>query len=202
MTLLDRRASSASLSHKEKRATKRSGVDVKGKIFVPGRPDGEDCLVCDLSPDGAGLKSSCFVSIGLQVVLYIDGFGRYDASVVQRNKLKIGVRFECSSTKRIRIAEQIANYVEHGTPSSTTLRRSARVQGLPPLHCFRLKSGQVEECEVVDIELSGVSLKTVARPTIGEQVFIGQTVGIVLRHTETGIVVQFVGPHCPTTPDH
>jgi hypothetical protein len=40
--------------------------------------------------------------------------------------------------------------------------------------------------------LSGVSLKTDARPPLGEIVLIGQTAGRVARHHETGIAIEFV----------
>ena len=41
---------------------------------------------------------------------------------------------------------------------------------------------------------SGVSLKTDARPPLGEVVLIGQMAGKVVRHHETGIAIEFVAP--------
>jgi hypothetical protein len=42
--------------------------------------------------------------------------------------------------------------------------------------------------------LSGVSLKTDARPPLGEVVLIGQMAGKVVRHHLEGIAIEFVGP--------
>jgi hypothetical protein len=48
---------------------------------------------------------------------------------------------------------------------------------------------------VLDLSLSGVSLKTECRPLIGEMVLIGQTAGRVVRHHENGIALEFVTAH-------
>jgi len=46
---------------------------------------------------------------------------------------------------------------------------------------------------VLDLSVSGVSLKTNMRPPIGEFVLIGQMAGRVARHHEQGIGIEFVG---------
>ena len=51
-------------------------------------------------------------------------------------------------------------------------------------------------CEVLDLSLSGVSLRTETKPPIGEVVLIGQMAGRVARHHDSGIGIEFVGsPH-------
>ena len=46
---------------------------------------------------------------------------------------------------------------------------------------------------MLDLSLSGVSLKTMARPPIGETVLIGHSAGRVVRHHENGVAIEFVG---------
>ena len=53
-------------------------------------------------------------------------------------------------------------------------------------------NGDVVNCEVLDLSLSGVSLKTDTRPPLGEIVLIGQTAGRVARHHKSGIALEFV----------
>ncbi|HVU20193.1 MAG TPA: PilZ domain-containing protein, partial [Rhizomicrobium sp.] len=58
---------------------------------------------------------------------------------------------------------------------------------------FTRADGQFVACEVMDLSVSGVSLKTDVRPPIGEFVLIGQMAGRVARHHESGIGIEFIG---------
>jgi hypothetical protein len=46
---------------------------------------------------------------------------------------------------------------------------------------------------VLDLSVSGISVKTDVRPPIGEFVLIGQMAGRVARHHGEGIGIEFVG---------
>lgn len=63
--------------------------------------------------------------------------------------------------------------------------------GSQALHQFVLTSGQSRDCEIVDIALSGASLRTDVRPPVGETIMFGKTTAIVVRHTKCGIAVSF-----------
>src|SRR5277367_3322327 len=58
---------------------------------------------------------------------------------------------------------------------------------------FTRSDGQFVACEVMDLSVSGVSLKTDVRPPIGEFVLIGQMAGRVARHHDQGIGIEFIG---------
>ena len=193
MALSDRNRNIALDPKKERRARSRSRIGVKGKIFFPTRQYEEECLVCDLSPDGAGLKSSCSGAVGSQVILYVDGLGRFEGKIARHDRLRVGVQFKCSDAKRARIAELIASFVELGAVSSTALRDRSRQKGTVALHYFVMQSGQTMSCEIVDIALSGASLRTDERPAVGETISFGKTAALVVRHTDCGIAVTFMG---------
>jgi len=176
----------------DKRKTPRWAVGIKGKIFVPERQYGEECLVSDLSTAGAGLKTSCSAALGTKVVLYIDEFGRYDATIVQSYRRRVGVKFQISDHKRARTAELITNYVTHGTADATSLRSSVRVSGTSSLKSFASESGEAAPCKVLDLALTGASLETEARPEIGAQIFFGEIAARVVRHMPNGIAVVFL----------
>lgn len=184
----------------ERRIRKRWGVSIPGKLFVPDRQVEGSCAVLDLSADGAGLKSACSAAMGARVVLYVDGFGRYEGRVVQRDRLRLGVQFVCTDAKRARIVEQIASFVQNGKVATTDLRRAERTQKGESLQCFRLASGRAVPCEIADMALTGASLNTQIRPPVGEIIRFGGMSAVVVRHTETGIAVKFLGPSEPPPP--
>jgi hypothetical protein len=184
----------AVIARAEKRVRKRSSVGVRGKLFLPQLQIEGDCTIVDLSTAGAGLKSTCSVALGMPVVVYIDGFGRYQGTVVRRDRLRIGVQFTCSESKEKRLAEQIENFVAYGRTVPTSLRGLDRLRHREVLHDFRLKSGQSVPCEIMDMALSGASLKTRVRPPVGEEISFGSMSAVIMRHTEYGIGVKFTGP--------
>lgn len=178
----------------EKRGRKRWSLSLPGRLFVPGRQIEGDCVVIDLSPDGAGLKSACSAALNTHIVLYVDGFGRYEGHVVQRDRLRLGMQFVCSDTKRSRIVEQIASFVHNGKVVPTNLRSTERTRQSEALQEFRLASGRAVPCEIGDMALTGAALTTHLRPPVGEEIRFGGMSAIIVRHTETGIGVKFLGP--------
>jgi hypothetical protein len=192
MSLSDRNQNGVRLPRGERRARQRAPVGVKGKIFFPERKWEEECVVSDLSPDGAGLKSSCSAAIGALAVLYVDGLGRFEGKIVRHDRLRLGVKFDFSEVKRERLAQMITDYVERGEIRSTSVRTRSRLTGSHVLHQFILPSGQSRDCEIVDIALSGASLRTDVRPPVGETIMFGKTTAVVVRHTKCGIAVSFL----------
>ncbi len=173
------------------RAQERTRLELQGKLFNPINQCEESCFVLDLSPNGAGLKTACAAPTGLRVVLYVNDLGRFEGTVVRRDRLYIGVQFKYSEAARDRIAGKIASYLEHGTSTYTPTRDSGRFAVAGLRHSFTLASGQNSPCEIVDIALSGISVKASVRPELGEHLFFGKTEVVVARHTEVGFAVGF-----------
>jgi hypothetical protein len=166
---------------------------VKGTILFPDKEYQEKCLVLDLSPDGAGLKSTCSMALGANIVLYIDGLGRFEGTIIRQDRVHIGVQFKYSKITRGRIAELIATYLERGPFIDTSMRSRPRLTARKMLHSFALElaSGEKQACDIVDITISGASFKTDKRPALGERVMFGKTAGVVVRHTACGFAVSF-----------
>src|ERR1700760_2831064 len=104
---------------KERRASKRAATAAKGKLFFPHQNYEEECTVLDLSADGARLKASCSVPLGSLVILYIDGLGRFEGTLVQRDRRNVGLQFRQSEAKRQKIVTKVAEFVE-GVVSAPT----------------------------------------------------------------------------------
>jgi PilZ domain len=177
---------------KELRAQKRTSLKLRGRLFKPNKDYEEACLVLDLSPNGAGLKSACAAPLGSHVILHIDDLGRFEGAIIRRNRLYVGVQFKYSKSVRERIAGRIAGYLEHGTRVYTPMRNSGRFAVADLTHSFAQESGQIQPCEIVDIALSGASVKANARPAIGERVLFGKNAAVVVRHTDVGFAVAFL----------
>ena len=176
----------------ERRRFRRVRVDLPGRLFTPADGKEAHCQVHDLSPGGAAIVSEMTPPPGTQVVLYVDGFGRFEGQTARRDEKGFGVRFSCTALKRERTAEQLTLFLNKALVDETVLRRHERTnhKGFAK---FTRADGQIIHCEVMDISAGGVSLKTDVRPPIGEFVLIAQMAGRVARHHEQGIGIEFVG---------
>jgi hypothetical protein len=175
----------------ERRRFKRVPVEISGRLFVPAENQEAVCKVLDMSPGGARIGSEVVPASGSQVVVYIDGFGRFEGKVARPVEGGFGIEFSCSAHKRERVAEQLTLYLNGGKIEESTLRRHDRT-ATKGMARFTRANGDVVNCEVLDLSLSGVSLITEIRPPVGEFVLIGQMAGRVARHHGSGIGIEFI----------
>ena len=150
------------------------------------------CTVVNMSPGGAQIDCELVLEEGTQIVVYIDGFGRFEGTVVRSDGFGFGVHFVCTEKKRERTAELLAMFMNRTLISESDLRRAERTP-TKGLTRFTRSDGQLVPCEVLDLSVTGISLKTDLRPSIGEFVLIGQLAGRVARHHANGIGIEFVG---------
>ena len=176
----------------ERRRYRRVRVDLPGKLFVPANRQESPCKIVDLSPGGAQIEGDLVLEPETQVVLYIDGFGRFEGTVVRRSGFDFGVKFVCTALKRERTTEQLTLFMNRTLVDEAELRRHDRTP-TKGLTRFTRADGQLVPCEVLDLSVSGISVKTNIRPPIGEFVLIGQMAGRVARHHGEGIGIEFVG---------
>ena len=182
---------SASTEIQEKRKYERISLSLKGQLFDPGNETEVDCELLNLSAGGAALRSDCELPAGKHMVLYIEGFGRYEGTVVVHSNGTLALHFTIGELKRKRLAEMLHQFVAHGLPGVTELRRYARAPSSSSGEIVR-QNGDRVACDILDISLDGASLKTVGRPAIGEVVALGRSLGRVVRHHRHGIAIQYV----------
>jgi hypothetical protein len=146
------------------------------------------------------VECECIPDAGTQVVLYIDGLGRFEGSIVRQDPNGFGVRFVSTQLKRERTAEQLTLLMNKSMLDEGDLRRDEMVP-TKSLTRFTLSDGKLVDCEVIDLSTSGISLKTDTRPPVGTFVLIGQMAGRIARHHKDGIGIEFVGlgPDRPST---
>ncbi|HEX4160008.1 MAG TPA: PilZ domain-containing protein [Rhizomicrobium sp.] len=174
----------------ERRRHERVQVELNGRLFLPGDGREAPCQIIEMSAEGAQVICETVPEAGASAILYIEGFGRFETEVVRSEWGRFAVALRCSPLKQTRVAELLQQITHGGDVSQPLLRRHERIEGEGIAH-FTRSSGQIVACEVLDLSLSGVSLRTEIKPTIGEIVMIGQMSGRVVRHHESGIGVEF-----------
>ena len=182
----------------ERRRFRRVRVDLPGKLFIPANRQEDSCKIVDLSPGGAQVEGNLALEPETQIVLYINGFGRFEGTVVRSDGFAFGVRFTCTALKRERTTEQLTLFMNRSLVDEAELRRHDRTP-TKGLTRFTRADGQLVPCEVLDLSVSGISVKTDLRPPIGEFVLIGQMAGRVARHHGEGIGIEFVGGNARNT---
>jgi len=188
------KGTSVDYSIAERRRYKRERVELMGRQFEPAENREAHCKILDISPGGARVLSDAVPPPGTLIVVYIDGFGRFEGSVARAEQSTFGIQFNCSDYKRARVAEQITLYMNGGSLDQSALRRHER-SPTKSMARFTRANGNVVNCEVIDLSLSGVSLATEIRPPVGELVLIGQMAGRIARHHGTGIGIEFISQH-------
>jgi hypothetical protein len=185
----------------ERRRFRRVRVDLGGRLFTPGDGQEARCIIVNLSPGGAAVECEIMPTQGTQVVLYVDGFGRFEGTTVRREGPGFGVSFVCTPAKRERTAEQLTLFLNKALVDESVLRRHERThqKGFAK---FTRADGQIVNCEVMDISVGGVSLKSEVRPPLGEFVLIAGIAGRIARHHENGIGIEFIGQDKHGVPSH
>jgi hypothetical protein len=184
-------AVSGKASEKERRRFKRVPVTVRGKLFVPSTGYEAACALSNLSPAGTEIAGEFDALPNGPIVLYAEGFGRFEGQIIWHDGGKYGIKFNSTTLKQARTADQLARMNDGETSADSAARRHKR-EATRSLSQFTRENGSVVPCTVLDISTSGVSLGTNVRPQTGEFVLIGGMVGRVARHHETGIGIEFV----------
>ena|ERR1022692_3638570 len=179
------------VSPDERREFERAAVELPGKLFMPAEKTTIDCQVLNLSGGGACVRCKELLPLHRLVVLYVDGFGRFDGVTTRFAEGELGLEFICNDGKRNRLLADIAMFVHDGITATTRLRRHSRSSS-KSLGYFMRPNGERARYKVLDFSSDGISIRTNARPPIGEIVNLGKTCGRVVRHHSDGIAIYFL----------
>jgi hypothetical protein len=183
----------------DQRQYERIATALTGRLFVPAEECTLECRIINLSAGGAGVECDEPPPLNAFVVLYVDGFGRFDCVATRYVKGELGLRFVCKEAKRRRLVEDLTSFVQTGITRKTRLRAHRRLPSDTATH-FTRANGATAPCQVMDISLQGLSLCTDLQPPIGEIISLGVCHGRVVRHLDSGIAIQFV--HTSEGTDH
>ena len=96
----------------DRRGSDRVAAQLEGKLFVPAEERTMDCVVNNLSVGGAGVLCPEPPPVGAFVVLYVDGFGRFDSVTTHSANGELGLKFVCKEAKRKRLEQDLEVFVQ------------------------------------------------------------------------------------------
>ncbi len=187
---LDRRSNRPKIVP-ERRRHRRVPVSVFGRFM---REDKQEfpCQVVNMSAGGMALLSPVACQDGERIVAYLDNLGRIEGVVSRNFEGGFAVRILASLHKRERIANLLTWLINQKSLGLGEERKHERV--VPRINASKLimPNGDVHNCRVIDVSLSGASVATAVKPPIGTVVILGRMRGRVVRHHDQGIGLQFV----------
>jgi hypothetical protein len=178
----------------ERRRFRRVHIAVSGRLYIPATQEEAICTIEDISPGDAAILCELHREPQGRAVIYLDGLGRFEGPVVRSKPGGFVMTFACSHQKREKLAEQLTLELNRHLLSEADVRRHDRVEtGSGSFTHFTRYTGEQIRCEVLDLSLTGVSVRTEIKPSIGEHILIGNRAGRVARHHADGIGVEFLG---------
>jgi len=179
---------------KERRRFRRVAVNITGRLYVPATEEEAICTVQDISPGDVALRCDLKEEPTGRAVIYLDNLGRFEGPIVRTASGGFGMTFSCSLQQREKLADQVTLEVNRHLLADTELRRYDRVEAVSGSYThFTRSTGEQVRCEVLDLSLTGVSVRTEHRPPVGEHILIGHRAGRVARHHAEGMGVEFLG---------
>lgn len=163
-----------------------------GRFMLPDTSE-HSCQVSELSVEGAIFSSNLAPPRGLPIVAYIETIGRVVGVSGDATDGGFKVNFTLAGNKRERLASRLASL--RGTPEEESeARRAPRYTLSGSSSQLSLPDGRLYACEVLDISLTGASVKTEILPSLGTCIVLGKMRGRIVRYTDQGIAIEFVSP--------
>jgi len=188
---LDRRSRPLPKLVPERRKHLRVPVNVFGRFM---REDKQEypCQVINMSAGGMALLAPVNCDVGERIVAYLDNLGRIEGIVVRPFEGGFAVRILASLYKRERIANLLTWLVNQQSLGLGEERKHERV--VPRINASKLilPNGEVHNCRVIDVSLSGASVACAVKPPAGTVVILGRMRGRVVRHHDQGVALHFV----------
>ncbi len=176
----------------EKRRHRRIAIPLVVKMLLEDGSEVEG-IVRDISAGGAALLSATTPEPGSTIIIYIQDVGRMESKVIRAHPHGFAVDFECSRTKRERVADKltwIANKARLGLSEEGLSLDGVKGQDADLV----MSTGVSMACRIIGLSLNGASLQIAPKPTIGAEVTLGKMRGTVTHHLPEGIGIEFTGP--------
>ena len=174
----------------DKRKYRRVPIRVLGRFMSEDKEE-YPCQVVNMSAGGMAMLSPAQCRDGERIVAYLENFGRIEGIVVRSVEGGFAARIVASKYKREKIANLLTWLINRESLGLNEERKHERVVPRNPLSKLTLPNGDVFDCRIIDVSLSGASIAIVKRPTLQTEVILGRMRGRVVRHHDTGVAVQF-----------
>lgn len=129
---------------------------------------------------------------GERIIAYFDHLGGLEGRVAELVDGGFTMCLNITTHKREKLAAQLTWLINRAEDTGLEARRHERFAVANKTVPLRVGEAEGVECMLLDISISGASVKTTMRPTIGTEVVVGKQRAVVRRHHEQGIGVQFL----------
>ena len=181
----------------DRRLHKRVAVTLLGR-FMRANKQEYPCKLHDISVGGAAIMAPVTLDMGENVIAYFDNLGGLEGTVVRLFDGGFAIKLKASQHKREKLAAQLTWILNRNELDGIDERRHERVQPPNTATTLTLTEGLTISCQLLDVSISGASIVTAARPTLGTEIQVGKLRARVMRHHERGIGVQFLDIQHPT----
>lgn len=173
----------------DRRRHKRVPVTLSGRFMTEDKQE-HFCEVVNMSPGGMALRAAVSAEPGERIVAYLDNFGRLEGTVARTFDGGFAIEINASAQKRERIANLLTWYSNRDYLGGEE-RQHDRFEPRLTAQKLMLPNGDVHDCRVIDVSMSGASLAARVKPPLDSVVMLGRLRGKVVRHHDQGFGVQF-----------
>jgi hypothetical protein len=165
-------------------------VMLDGLLFLFAEQSVQPCTVTHLSTSKAIVRCEEAPPLSCALLLYVEGFGRFRTVTrsFEDGHLKMGLELSEAGKKQLQV--QLDVFRAGGLVEVTRTRKHSRLSMAVKSEFARV-DGSIVPCIISDFSRAGMYLKTSTRPAIGEYITIGDQFGIVVRHDNDGIGIEF-----------
>ena len=178
-------------SQKERRRNKRIELSLFGR-FLDEQSEEHPFQILDISCSGAVINSDFGMSVGANIVCYIDELGRVAATVTRQTANGFAVSFKVASHKRDKLADRLTWLLNKTALGLDEDRASPRHTASGSVIITR-QDGRQLQCTARDISLTGASFITTGpAPHVGEHISTGNIRGCVVRSERGHFAIRYL----------
>lgn len=176
----------------DRRRYKRVQLTLLGR-FMRASKNEFPCRLIDISVGGAAISSPVSVEEHEPIVAYFDHLGGLEGQVVRIMDDSFAIEFNATVRKRQKLATQLTWLLNQDLAETADLRREGhdRIRIAQQKLTIAYGDEAVEECNALDVSISGASIESSQRPTLGSQITVGKLRAEVVRHHSNGYGVAF-----------
>lgn len=162
-----------------------------------------DCEIRDISASGVTIIAPEAGEPCERVVVYVAEIGRLEGIIVRTFEDGFALELRLTPFKQEKLLRSLEWLQKKGEKGLASQRRHERIVPEKPGSSFTLPDGRTYPCEVIDMSISGASIRVSVVPGIGTPVHLGKMRGIVARHHSEGVAIEFTDmPDMGTLADH
>ena len=178
-------------AQKERRRFKRIELVLLGR-FLDEQSEEHPLQIHDISCSGAVMNTAFGMSVGANIVCYIDELGRVAATVTRQTASGFAVSFKVASHKRDKLADRLT-WLLNKTPLGLDEDRTSPRHTASGSVIITRQDGRQLQCSARDISLTGASFVTTGPvPHVGEHITTGNIRGCVVRSERGNFAIRYL----------